>query len=165
MLHVRRQLRKLESVAGGSSRELLHAAADCLALLLAAGATPVGAPDPSGTLVAAANALQPDDWAAVAAAASQPPRWSTATRHLFPRPFRQAAWQVLLVVHRGFSLPTCDDSGGGSGSGSAGRQAPPPDVPPVQPQLYSQHLGCTRVYLDGGMVQCILKHLAPCRQL
>lgn len=151
-LCVSRQLSKLHAAAGsGQESWLLRRAADCLQRLLAAGAAPAGAPDPSGTVAAAASAMQPRDWAAVRAAAMQPPEWSIEQHSLFPQPFREAAREVLLVAQRGFSLPTiprtdsprrraCTDAGG------LLQRAPSPGPPQ---------------WLDGGIVLCIIKQLAP----
>ena len=71
-LHVSRQLSKLHAAAGAEQeRWLLRRAADCLTLLLAAGAAPVDAPGPGSSAAAAAAAvLEPADWEAVRQAAS-----------------------------------------------------------------------------------------------
>lgn len=180
-LHVSRQLSKLHAAAGsGQEAWLLRRAADCLQRLLAAGAAPAGAPDLSGVVAAAVSAMQPRDWAAVRSAAVQPPEWMPERHHLFPRPFREAAREVLLVARRGFSLPTSPEAGSsrrrsGSPSGSdvrwagssaalGGSTADALDSStggagvPAAPHM--THHG-SAWWLDGGIVLCIIKQLAP----
>ena len=150
-LHASRQLSKLHVAAGsGQEQWLLQRAGDSLTLLLAAGAPPVGDSDPTGALAAAVAGMQPADWAAVRPQASCPPPWSPATHHLFPRPFRRAARQVLLVGRRGFHIAGPPGGSGGGASGRASRQ---------QQQQYAP------LWLDGNMVYSIVRQLAPCRQL
>lgn len=145
-LHVQHMLGDL-GVAGCSTQHasLLQQAAGTLTALLAAGAPPVGAPDPSGAMAAAAAAMQPADWAAVQQAASEPPRWSVQRHGLFPRAFRRTAREVLLVARRGFAVQ-CGDGG-------------------ADPAAQGHQQSWTTFYLDPGIVLCIVKHLTPCCQL
>ena len=145
-LHVARQLSKLQAGTGRRCDVpwLLRRAADCLQRLLAAGAPPVGGPDPTGALADAVAALQPGDWAAVEAAASRPPRWSPQQHHRFPRPWRRRAREVLLVAHRGWTIPTSEQPG---------------DATPRQEQARQT------VWLPPLIVHNIVRHMAPCSQL
>ncbi|KAL4437009.1 hypothetical protein ABPG75_004148 [Micractinium tetrahymenae] len=149
-LHVSRQLSKLHAAAGsGQEAWLLRRAAGCLQRLLAAGAAPAGAPDASGTVVAAVSAMQPADWGAVRSAAFQPPEWTPEKHYLFPRRFREAAREVLLVARRGFSLPANPEAGS---PGSAAQEAN---------RCCGAQKHATAWWLDGGIVLCIIKQLAP----
>lgn len=167
-LHASRQLSKLHvAVTGAQEAWLLRRAADCLTLLLAAGAPPVGAPDPSGALAAAAAALEPADFAAVQAAASQPPQWSPRQHRLFPRAFHRAAREVLLVARRGFTIaaaaPVDGAPAGGCGAGDSEGAGGGLLVPhEAQPQQQEQQL--VTYWLDAGVVENIVRQLAPCRQ-
>lgn len=155
-LHVSRQLSKLHVAAcAEQERWLLRRASDCLTLLLAAGATPVGTSG-SAPLAAAAAALEPADWEAVKPAASKPPQWTPRNHSkLFPAAYRRSAQEVLKVALRGFTIPTAAACQlGGSEAQRSGEQQQP------QPQ------GRRRTYyLDGHIIQCIVKQLAPCSQL
>ncbi|PSC67248.1 NACHT and Ankyrin domain [Micractinium conductrix] len=164
-LHVSRQLGKLHAGGDRASKEaaLLRRAAECCTLLLAAGAAPAGAADPSGAAAAALAGLAPADRAVVQAAATQPPLWSPQSHRLFPRPFRAAAREVLLVARRGFTLPVGSaEAGGSSGSGggsSGGRERL--SHPAKQQQLEQRDVW----WLDGGVVNHIIAQLAPSSQL
>ncbi len=183
-LHVSRRLSKLHAAAGsGQEAWLLRRAADCLQRLLAAGAAPAGAPDPSGSVAAAVSAMQPGDWAAVRGAAMQPPEWTPERHQLFPKPFREAGKQVLLVARRGFCLPTSPEAGSvrthnsrGSrlrssvrwGSSNAAPENAPGDAScstdasasKAELLLHAPQHG-PAWWLDGGIVLCIIKQLAP----
>lgn len=175
-LHVTRQLSKLYASAGsGQEQGLLRCAAASLVLLLAAGATPAGAPDPSGAMAAAVAALQPGNWAAVQEAATRPPRWSPATHHLFPAAFHRAARVVLLAARRGFATP-CAAHGSGNydaGAGERQQQQQCGSGRPVGQLVAHGRAGAAavpqappgQVYLDGHVVLHIIKHMAPCTQL
>lgn len=170
-----RQLSKLHAAAGAEQeRWLLRRASDCLALLIAAGAMPAGTTS-NASLAAAAAALEPADWEAVRQAASKPPQWTPSNhRQLFPASYHRAAQEVLKVALRGFTVPTAacyqhsgseegrTPTGGGSSMATdgGGQRASPTRQQPSQQQR--QH---RTFYLDGHIVQCIVKHLAPCSQL
>lgn len=191
-LHVSRQLSKLHAAAGtGQEAWLLRRAADRLQPLLAAGAAPAGAPDPSGTMAAAVGGMLPSDWAAIEACATQPPEWSPSTHHLFPRSFKVAAREVLLVAARGFSLPasgssSCTESGASSenescanGSSRHTQGSSGGSISNLTSSSGAASSVCLRLrqagpqeaqkqgsvwWLDGGIVLCILKQLAPSTQ-
>lgn len=160
-LHVSRQLSKLHVAAGAEQeRWLLRRAADCLTLLLAAGAAPIGAPGPgSAALAVAVAALEPLDWEAVCQAASAPPCWTPANHlRLFPTVFHREAQEVLRVALHGFTVPAAGSQlsrRDGSACGSCGGSGTP-EHPEQQQHTF---------FLDGHVVLCIIKHLAPCSQL
>lgn len=154
-LHVSRQLSKLHVAAcAEQERWLLRRAADCLTLLLAAGATPVGATS-NAALAAAAAALEPADWEAVRQVASKPPEWTPRNHsRLFPAAYCRTAQEVLKLALRGFTVPTaasCQPSGSEEQRHSQQQQ---------QQELQQR---CT-FFLDGNVVQCIIQQLAPCSQ-
>ncbi len=154
-LHVSRQLSKLHVAAcAEQERWLLRRAADCLTLLLAAGATPVGATS-NAALAAAAAALEPADWEAVRQVASKPPEWTPRNHsRLFPAAYCRTAQEVLKLALRGFTVPTaasCQPSGSEEQRHSQ------------QQQRQELQQRCT-FFLDGNVVQCIIQQLAPCSQ-
>ena len=158
-LHASRQLSKLHVLAasGGQEAWLLRRAADCLTRLLAAGAPPATPDDAAG--------FAPADWAAVAAAATRPITWAPATQRLFPRPFRRAARELLLVARRGFTVPVGDggsSSGCGSSTSTSCSESTESDGGGSAGSPHSPRLAC--YWLDGGVVEVLIRQLARAGQ-